>query len=55
MDFLTVLVLIVIGFVLLRIVGKILKFVIGVGIVGLIIYVLATQFDAAAVLLNITV
>ncbi|MCD8509345.1 MAG: hypothetical protein LRY73_05310 [Bacillus sp. (in: Bacteria)] len=47
MEWLTVLVLIVIGVVLLKIVGKILKFVIGIAIVGLIIYVLLTQFENA--------
>lgn len=55
MEWLTVLVLIVIGIVLLRIVGKILKFVIGIVIVGLIIYVLATQLEGALSTLGIFV
>lgn len=55
MDFLMILGLIVVGFILIRIVGKILKFVIGIAIVGLIIYVLSSQIDSAWQILNITV
>lgn len=42
MDILTWIIVIVIGLVLLKVVGKILKFAIGIGLVLLILYVLSS-------------
>ncbi|WP_179298785.1 hypothetical protein [Evansella halocellulosilytica] len=42
MDILTWIIVIVIGLILLKVVGKILKFAIGIGLVLLILYVLSS-------------
>ncbi|SDY90096.1 hypothetical protein SAMN05421736_104133 [Evansella caseinilytica] len=45
MELLAILVLIVIAIFVIRLVGKILKFVIGIGLVLLIVYVLASNAE----------
>ncbi|MFA9560281.1 hypothetical protein ACERII_23470 [Evansella sp. AB-rgal1] len=54
MDILMVLFLIVVGIILIRIVGKVLKFAIGVGLLLLIIYVIANQLDDSSLVNQIS-
>ncbi|MDG5787508.1 hypothetical protein QA612_08370 [Evansella sp. AB-P1] len=45
MDYLIILLLLVVGIILIKIVGKVLKFVIGVGLLVVIIYLITNHLD----------
>ncbi|UCZ54893.1 hypothetical protein LGQ02_09175 [Bacillus shivajii] len=53
MDILTWIVVIIVGLILIKIVGKLLKFFIGIGLLLFILYVVSSFFTDATSYLNI--